>query len=78
MRNYTEGIQKSIRQMNLIPNTQEYKWWYTIKHINSENIQEALNQSLGKENVVALLNKAQYSTFKNLARVTALPSAEQP
>ena len=33
MMNYTEGIQKSIRQMNLIPNTQEYKWWYTIKHI---------------------------------------------
>jgi len=47
--NYATGIQSSIRQMNLIPNTQEYKWWYTINYINSENIEEALKQSLEKE-----------------------------
>jgi len=55
--NYAGSIQRSIRQMNLIPNNEEYRWWYTIQ-INAENIEPALEMSLEKDNVVELVRKA--------------------
>ncbi len=56
--NYTSGIKSSIRQMNLIPNNEENKWWYTMVNVNADNIEAALEKSLEKENVAELLKKA--------------------
>jgi hypothetical protein len=62
--NYTSGIQSSIRQMNLIPNNEENKWWYTMVNVNADNIEAALEKSLEKENVAELLIKAIPQEYK--------------